>query len=39
MEEMVGNQTANQKANPLKKGKKEEKKKKLTSSGTVQLQS
>jgi hypothetical protein len=33
MEEMVGDQTANQAAKPLKKGKK------ITSSGTVELQS
>jgi hypothetical protein len=33
MEEMVGDQTANQAANPLKKGEK-----KITSSGTVGLQ-
>jgi hypothetical protein len=36
MGEMVCDQTANQAANPLKKGKKE---KKITSSGTVELQS
>jgi hypothetical protein len=37
MREMVGDQTANQAAKPLKKGKK--KRKKITISGTVELQS
>jgi hypothetical protein len=35
MGEMVGDQTANQAPKPLKKGQKE---KKITSSGTVELQ-
>jgi hypothetical protein len=35
MGEMVGDQRANQAANPLKKGEKE---KKITRSGTVELQ-
>jgi hypothetical protein len=35
MGEMVGYQTANQAAKPLKKGEKE---KKITNSGTVELQ-
>jgi hypothetical protein len=39
MEEMVDDQTANQAANPLKKGEKKDKKKNITSSGTVELQS
>jgi hypothetical protein len=34
---MVGDQTAHHAANPLKKGKKKEKK--ITGSGTVELQS
>jgi hypothetical protein len=36
MREMVGDQTANLAAKPLKKGKK---RKKISSSGTVELQS
>jgi hypothetical protein len=44
MLEMVNNQTINQAANPLKKGKKKnlklkKKRKEITSSGTVELQS
>jgi hypothetical protein len=39
MVEMVDDQTVNQAANPLKKGKKIKNFKKITSSGAVELQS
>jgi hypothetical protein len=39
MGEMVGDQTAIQKAKPLKKGKKQNNNNEIISSGTVELQS